>query len=108
MGHVRALFRDTSLAILRRVDHDELLRRLDEHMARGNELMTRGNELMGRVEVALEANTSAFNDLSQFLHVQTIAMRDLARETVTELRAQRGALCRILDRLDGRGGEAGA
>jgi len=27
---------------------DEVLRRLDEHMARGNEIMARGNEIMAR------------------------------------------------------------
>ena len=83
------------------MDHDELLRRLDAHMERGNELMAR--------------NTRAFEELSMFLHDQTLALRGLTREirkhtdeTVAEMRAQRKALFRIFDRLDGNGGTAGA
>jgi hypothetical protein len=64
------------------------------------------DELMAR-------NTRAFEDLSMFLRDQTPALRGLTRaihqhtdETVAEMQAQRQALFRIFDRLDGRGGEA--
>jgi hypothetical protein len=78
------------------VDHDELLRRLDAHVARGNEIMARSNELMLRNEIA-------FRDLRDFLAEQTMALRALMVEVKTEMGAQREALFRILDRLDGNG-----
>jgi hypothetical protein len=98
------------------VDHDELLRRLDAHMERGNRIMARSNEVMLRNEIA-------FRDLRDFLAEQTLAMRGLTREVLgmsrrtdemvrrtdeilAEGRAQRQALFRLLDRLDGQGGPA--
>lgn len=91
------------------MDHDELLRRLDAHMERGNNIMARSNEVMARNEIA-------FGDLRSFLAEQTLALRALTREVlgmsrrtdevIDEMRAQRQALFRMLDRLDGRGGEA--
>jgi hypothetical protein len=96
------------------VTHDELLQRLDAHLARGNTLMAR--------------NTRAFEDLSSFLHDQTLALRGLQREIrahtnlirehtnlirehtnemKAEMRAGREALFRMLDRLDGRDGRSG-
>jgi len=99
------------------VDHDELLRRFDAHMERGNAIMARSNEVMARNEVA-------FRELRAFLGEQTLALQGLTREIsgltrgmarrtdeiLAEGRAQRQALFRILDRLDGNGetGAAGA
>jgi hypothetical protein len=98
------------------VDHDELLRRVDAHMERGNAIMAENRR-------AFEANTRAFEDLRAFLAEQTLALQGLTREILgvsgftrevvrrtdeilAEGRAQREALFRILDRLDGQGGPA--
>ena len=85
--------------------------------------MKRGNEIMLRNEVA-------FRDLREFLADQTIALQGLdadggsawrpqerparrpdgrrrTEEFVEEMRAQRRALFKVLDRLDGNGGPAG-
>jgi len=98
------------------VDHDELLRRLDAHMERGNAIMAENRR-------AFEANTRAFEGLRAFLAEQTLALQGLTREILgvsgftrevvrrtdeilAEGRAQREALFRILDRLDGNDGQA--
>jgi hypothetical protein len=74
------------------VENEELLRRLDAHLDRGNRLMAR--------------NTRAFHDLRDFLAQQTEAFRLLTNEIKefgaelrAEMRAQRQALFRILDKL---------
>jgi hypothetical protein len=98
------------------VDHDELLRRLDARMERGNEIQARGNEIMARSNEVMVRNEIAFRDLRSFLAEQTLALRGLTREIarrgdefVAEMQAQRQALFRMLDRLDGNGrGAAGA
>jgi len=90
------------------VDQDELLRRLDAHMERGNEIMARSNEVMAENRMAFEANARAFQDLRDFLGDLTQALRLLTDEFVAEMRAQRQALFRILDRLEGDGREGGA
>ena len=117
------------------MDQDAWIERLDAHMERGDGIMAsidmtikrmditmkRGNEIMLRHEVA-------FRDLREFLADQTIALRGLTRtvdhigrrsdrlavrmdadhkEFVEEMRAQRRALFKVLDRLDGNGGPAG-
>jgi hypothetical protein len=81
------------------VDHDELLRRLDAHMERGNAIMARSNEVVLRNEIA-------FRGLRDFLAEQTMALHALTAEFKAEMGAQREALFRILDRLDGPGGPA--
>ena len=98
------------------MDHDELLRRLDAHMERGNAIMAENRR-------AFAANTRAFEDLRAFLAEQTLALQGLTREILgvsgftrevvrrtdeilAEGRAQREALFRILDRLDGKDGPA--
>jgi hypothetical protein len=107
MGHVRVLSRNALRATLDRVDEAEFHRRLDAHMERGDVLMAR--------------NTRAFEDLSSFLHEQTLALQGLqceirahtnlirehTKEMKAEMRAGREALFRMLDRLDGRGDEPG-
>lgn len=118
------------------MDHDELLRRLDSHlersnahmergnrimersnqvMERGNQVMERGSRIMARSNEVMARNEIAFRELRDFLYDQTIALRALTKqinrqtdEVVSELRAQRKALFRMLDRLDGNGGAAGA
>lgn len=95
------------------MDHDELLRRLDARMERGNEIQARGNEIMARSNEVMVRNEIAFRDLRSFLAEQTLALRRLTREIarrgdefVAEMKAQRQALFRMLDRLDGNGGGA--
>jgi uncharacterized protein (DUF2461 family) len=90
------------------VDHDELLRRLDMHMARGNVIMARSNVLMEQNRRAFAANERAFRELHSFLGDLTQALRVLTEEFSSEMRAQRQALFRILDRLDGNGGKGEA
>ena len=98
------------------MDHDELLRRLDGHVERGNAIMARSNELVEenhRViqenHRVIQENTRAFEDLRSFLGDLTLALRLLTEDFRAEMRAQREALFRILDRLDGQGeGSSGA
>ena len=92
------------------MDHDELLRRLDGHVERGNAIMARSNELVEenhRViqenHRVIQENTRAFEDLRSFLGDLTLALRLLTEDFRAEMRAQREALFRILDRLDGQG-----
>ena len=73
-------------------------------MERGNALIARNNELFVRNELAFQANMRAFEDLHSFLGDLTEAIRLLTAEFASEMRAQRQALFRILDRLDGQGG----
>jgi hypothetical protein len=93
------------------------MQRLDAHMERGNAAIERANELAERNERAFERNTAAFerweaqqDDLREFMHEITLRVerdgrehtreiRRMGNEIVTELRAQRGALLAILDRL---------
>jgi hypothetical protein len=100
------------------VPDDEYLCRIDAHMARGNEIMQRHQEV-------IDANRRAFEGLRTFLREltlrhgralgamvskieeQTEMLREQRRVFVEESRAQRAALFRMLDRLDG-GGEAAA
>ena len=109
----------------RGVDSDEILRRLDdhlavanEHMARTNEHMARGNELwkenrreLREMSARLDRVTQAFLDE---LREQRIAFRDemeaqreVLRDVVAESRSQRQGLLAVLDRLGG-GGPAAA
>ena len=102
------------------MDHDELLRRLDAHMERGNEIMARSDATMARSNEVMLRNEVAFRELRAFLAEQTLALQGLTREIsglgsgmakwaddiLEEGRAQRKALFRVLDRLDGKGGPA--
>jgi uncharacterized membrane protein YccC len=94
---------------------EERQRRLDEHMNRGNAIMERSNAIMERSNAIMRRsnevmlrNEIAFRDLRDFLAEQTLALRGLTREIaqrgdqfVAEMEAQRQALFRIFDRLDG-------
>jgi hypothetical protein len=89
--------------VLRRIDRS--LERIDQHMERGNqifedhrsflrELTLRQERVMGAMARQIEANTMAINEQR--------------REFVDEMRAQRAALFRLFDRLDGGADPAGA
>jgi hypothetical protein len=108
------------------VHDDELLRRLDAHLARGNQIMARSNEVMARSNQVIQESRGAFGDLRSYLRELTRrhergfeellrqsarhsdALEAGQREFVAEMQAQRQALFRILDRLDRNGGAAGA
>ncbi len=75
-------------------------------MERGNEIMARSNKIMARSNQVMARNEVAFLDLRRFLADQTVALRTLTDELVSEMRAQRQALFRIFDRLDGPAGGA--
>ena len=100
------------------------LRRIDAHLERGNELFERNGraferfvEADDRNAAAFERNTAAFerweareDEYREFMRELTLrverggrehtrAIRRLTDEFVTEMRAQRGALLAILDRL---------
>ena len=85
------------------MDQDELLHRLDAHMERGNTIMARSNTIMVRSNELMLRNEIAFRELRDFLAEQTLALRALTSEFKAEMSAQREALFRILDRLDGSG-----
>lgn len=112
---------------------DDFLKRIDRHMERGNEHMERGNRHMerGNVLMAQLMETSqrqiqatedlrvALNQmnmrqeritaqLSETIAENTRTLREGRREFVEEMRAQRTALFRVLDRLDGGGSAATA
>src|SRR4051812_525373 len=103
---------------------NDWLRRLDAHLERGNELFDECGRALDRNTAAFDRNTAAFErheeafkdwksdqeDLREFMRELTLRgersareqIRELRRHTdevVAELRAQRGALFTILDRL---------
>ncbi len=104
---------------------DEILRRLDEHMARGNEIMARSNEIMARSNDVIAENRQALGEFRQALEDvrfelaqmslrgERVAqgfiaeLRAMREEYTQESRAQRQALLVILDQLKG-GGPAAA
>jgi hypothetical protein len=109
---------------------DEVLRRIDRHMERGNELMEHlrevidGNrafmrELLLRHEKATDTMITRLREdtrelrehrkeFRQYRDEWREAVREERREFVAEMRAQREALFRMLDKLDGGGQAAGA
>ena len=97
---------------------DEILRRLDEHMARGNEIMARSNDVIADNRQALAEFRQGLEDvrfeLAQMsLRGERVAqgfiaeLRAMREEYTQESRAQRQALLAILDQLKG-GGPAAA
>ncbi len=110
----------------RAMDSDEILRRLDdhlavanEHMARTNEHMARGNELwaenrreLREMSIRLDRVTQAFLDELREQRIafrdEMQAQRDVLRDLVAESRAQRQGLLAVLDRLRDGGGPAAA
>jgi hypothetical protein len=65
-------------------------------------------ELLRRHEKASDAMLARFNAITRRFEEHTDEMRQDHREFIEEVRAQRGALLRILDRLDGGAAGAGA
>jgi hypothetical protein len=65
-------------------------------------------ELLRRHEKASDAMLARFNAITRRFEEHTDEMRQDHREFIEEVRAQRGALLRILDRLDGGSAGAGA
>ncbi len=108
------------------MDEDEIIRRLDghlavanEHMARGNEHMARGNQLwaenrqeLREMRVRAERMMQSFLDELREQRIafreETEAQREVLRDLVAESRAQRRALLAILDRFQDGGGAAPA
>jgi hypothetical protein len=84
--------------------------RIEAHMARSNEILERSNAIAERHAAAYERLETQQDDLRDFMRELTLrvertgrehtaAIRRMGDEIVTELRAQRGALLAILDRL---------
>lgn len=108
----------------------DVLQRIDAHMARGNELMEQNTaafqdlrmviretnlrqervmrEISERQETVLGAVVAQLREQGKELRAQGKQMREAHREFVEESRAQRAALFRILDRLDGGDAPAAA
>jgi SPX domain protein involved in polyphosphate accumulation len=100
--------------VLRRIDRS--LERIDQHMERGNqifedhsgflrELTLRQERVFGAMIERLEEQGRAIRELTEQMTEQ---MREQRREFLQESRAQRAALFRMLDRLDGGADPAGA
>ena len=105
---------------------DDVLRRIDAHMSRSNEIFEdhRGflRELMLRQEKVFQAMIERLDEQGRAMREQGRAMREQGRamrefsdqmreqrrEFLEESRAQRAALFRMLDRLDGGADPAGA
>jgi uncharacterized coiled-coil DUF342 family protein len=112
---------------------EEVLRRIDAHMARSNEIfedhrhflreLTLRQERVFRAMIdrldeqgraireqgrAIREQGRAIREQTQQMREQTEQMRAQRREFVEESRAQRAALFRMLDRLDGGADPAGA
>src|SRR5215208_6654694 len=100
------------------------MQRIDAHMQRANELAERNEQAFARFVEADDRNTAAFerntaaferwdqqqDEMREFMREITLRVersgrehtreiRRMGHEIVTELRAQRGALLAILDRL---------
>ncbi len=90
----------------------ELLRQLDRHLERGNELMAHNTEAFERLSARLDDDRDFMRELilrsEQSERRLTVAVERRTAEIVEELRAQRGALFRMLDRLDPGGPNATA
>ncbi|MBA3305156.1 MAG: hypothetical protein H0U25_04435 [Thermoleophilaceae bacterium] len=98
---------------------DDPLSRIDAHMARGNELMEQNRaafqdlrtflrEMTLRQEKVMREMLARLEDQSKVLREQTESIREGREEFVQESRAQRAALFRMLDRLDGGDSPAAA
>ncbi len=91
---------------------DEVLRRIDRSLERIDGHMERGNRFIEDHRVftrdLVRRHERVTNEMVRALTEQTTAIREERREFVAEMRAQRCALFRILDRLDGGDAPAGA
>jgi hypothetical protein len=90
------------------VASDEILRRLDAHLERIDTHMERGNEIMERSNELIESNREFMQQIT--LRQERFTERVIRHldDLTEEIRAQRGALLRILDRLDNGGATSSA
>ena len=90
---------------------DEILRRIDAHMERGNELMDENRRAFQDLRTFLREMSlrqeRVMREMLQSMQEQAEMIREHRREFVQETRAQRAALFRMLDRLDGGESTAG-
>lgn len=104
--------RHSARDILPDMPADDPLTRIDAHMARGNELMEQNRaafqdlrtflrEMTLRQEKVMREMLARLDDQGKMLREQTEVIREGREEFVQESRAQRAALFRMLDRLDG-------
>ena len=79
------------------------LRRIDAHLERGNELFERNERAFERWEAQQDEMREFMREITLRVErggrEQARALRELTQEFRTEMRAQRGALLAILDRL---------
>lgn len=96
--------------ILRRIDRS--LDRIDGHMERGNQLTVENRwftrDLVRRQEKFMQEVVAEFARQRAVTEELLVTMRHDHREMIAELRAQRGALFKMLDRLDGGDAPASA
>ncbi len=101
------------------VSADDPLSRIDAHMARGNELMEQNRaafqdlrtflrDMTLRQEKVMREMLARLDEQGKMLREQTEVIREGREEFVQESRAQRAALFRMLDRLDGGDSPAAA
>jgi hypothetical protein len=99
--------------------NDDVLRRIDRSLEGIEWHVGRGNELMDENRKAIDENRTFMRELLlrhervtnamvRQLEANTRAINEQRREFVDEMRAQRAALFRLLDRLDGGADPAGA
>jgi hypothetical protein len=89
--------------VLRRIDRS--LERIDQHMERGNRIFEDHRNFLRGLTLRQER---VFGAMIERLDEQTREIREHRHEFVEESRAQRAALFRLLDRLDGGAEPAGA
>lgn len=96
--------------ILRRIDRT--LERIDGHMERGKQLAEENRwftrDLVRRQEKFMQGVVAELAGHRAVTDELLVTTRNDHREMIAELRAQRGALFRMLDRLDGGDASASA
>jgi uncharacterized protein YaaN involved in tellurite resistance len=70
------------------MDEQEWLRRIDEHLETSKHYMREGNELMARLELTMERNRVAFEDLHEYLQQATTILGALVSEIRDSRREQ--------------------
>ena len=100
------------------VASDEILKRIDEHIAQANQHMARGNELMDEIRREHQLNRAAFAEnarvMAQLSQVLTRFDRSLEalvariEDQGDAIRANTKAVLRLLDRFGGGAGPAAA
>jgi hypothetical protein len=62
------------------MDEQEWLRRIDEHLETSKHYMREGNELMARLDLSMERNRVAFEDLHEYMGQATTILGALVAE----------------------------